>query len=124
MFKGNPAVIRCQLTLWEKHGLRRYYCNDWSRYLSPEDVYRYTREYDVDPTDRGHGIKVFFEEDGTLVISNCHDPVTGMLLEERMKGWYRWARDQYEMSNSNYPNVLDLIRPHMTEFRPGSTTAR
>ena len=118
-FKGNPAIIRGQLKMWEGNGYRRYYYNNWYRFFEPEELYEYQKKYNVSAEDPKLGIKVFFDDEGTLHINNCHDTEMKIVIEERMKGWYRWACRQNDMRHSGDYKILDLIEPYTTEFKPG-----
>ena len=119
MFKGNPSIIRTQLRIWDgPNGIQRYYYDNWTHYFRPDELNDYWSKYNVDPRDFKLGIRVYFDGDGTLHISNCHDPDMRMFLEEKMKGWYRWAVNRNN-DNHKAPCILDLIQPYTEEFKPG-----
>lgn len=120
MFKGNPAIIRTQLRIWDgPDGIQRYYYDNWTHYFQPDELNDYWAKYKVDPRDFKLGIKVYFDADGTLHISNCHDPDMKMFLEEKMKGWYQWAENRCMPNHSGEFRILDLIMPYTEEFKPG-----
>lgn len=119
VFKGNPAIIRSQLKMWEGNGYRRYYYDRWDHYFESGELYEYQKKYNVDPQDSKLGIKVFFDGEGCLHINNCHDPEMKLIIEEKMKGWYRWACKQNDYQHSGDYKILDLIEPYTTEFKPG-----
>lgn len=119
MFQGEPEIIRTKLQMWESNGLRRYYYNRWDHYFQNGELFEYQKRYGIDPLDREVGIKVFFDDKGVLHINNCHDPDMKVFLEEKMKGWYRWACNQYDMQHSGGYKIMDLIEPYITTIRPG-----
>lgn len=98
----------------------RWYYDKWGRFLSSEQVMDYRVRFGVDPADRESGIRVYFDGDGYLRIDNCRDPELKMFLENRIAGWYNWARDEYRMKQG-YPamNVLELINPYTRVLKPG-----
>lgn len=96
----------------------RWYYDGWGRFLSTEQILDYRMRFGVDPADRESGIKVYFDGDGYLRIDNCRDPDLKVFLENRMAGWYRWARDEYRMKQGAM-NVLELIDPYTRVLKPG-----
>ncbi len=76
--------------------------------------------YGVDPTDEGAGIRVFFDDMGYLHIDNCRCPDLELFLEDRMSGWYRWAREEYRRKQGcPSMNDLEMIEPHTKVLKDG-----
>lgn len=121
MMRAHPNVIGSVLRSWEgPNGLKRWYYNKWDRYLSPVQIMDYRARFGVDPADEESGIRVFFDDKGYLHIDNCRDPVLESFLEDRMIGWYRWARDEYRMRQGlPQMNILETIDPYTKELKPG-----
>ncbi len=121
MLRAHPNVIGAFLRSWEgPNGLTRWYYNKWERYLSPSQITEYRARYGVDPTDEDAGIRFFFDDKGYLHIDNCRCPDLRPFLEDRMSGWYRWAREEYRRKQG-YPamNVLEMIEPHTKVLKDG-----
>lgn len=117
--RGEIEVIRTKLSAWEGNGMVRFYYDNWDHYLTYEQLCDYEQEYRVDPKDFKLGIKVFFDGNGELHIQNCHDPDLKAFLEKKMNGWYHWAYDQFMKQFISDIRIDALIRPYVTEIKPG-----
>ncbi len=114
--KVDLTVIMDDLTPWYRDGRNYYFTDRWIRKF-PEDAEAY---YGFVP-DRRHRagddrIKVYYTQDGELVISNCRDPKLQNKIRTYMENWYGWKRKEYIRKKTfRYP-IPVLVRPHTTEL--------
>ena len=125
-FRAHSNVIGALLRSWEgPKGIMRWSYNNWECFLDSEQILDYRMRFGVDPTDGESGIRVYFDDWGYLHIDNCRDSDLKVFLENRMAGWYHWAREEYRR-RQGYPamNVLELIDPYTKVLKPGFYQAR
>lgn len=93
-----------------------YFTDRWIRKF-PEDAEAY---YGFVP-DRRHRagddrIKVYYTQDGEVVISNCQDPKLQNKIRVYMENWYGWKRKEHIRKKTfRYP-IPVLVRSHTTEL--------
>ena len=109
-------IIMDDLEPWYRAGKTYYFSNRWVRKF-PDDARAY---YGFLPTKYHRPtenlIKVYYTEDGELIISNCRDRELQNKIRKYMENWYQWKKKKHiRRMTFRYP-VAVLIRPYLTEL--------
>ena len=83
-------MIRTMLKRCGSQGEGRYYYGNWKRFLDEEDIELYRKSCGREPDGRA-GIRVYFDDEGYLIIQYCPVESIEAKIEKGMHGWYRWA---------------------------------
>ena len=116
MMPVDLEVIKDDLDPWCRSGKTYYFTDRWVRKF-PDDA----REYYGFIPDRRHragdaAIKVYYTEEGELIISNCRDKALQNKIRIYMDNWYKWKKEQYRKRKTfRYP-VAILVREYVSEL--------
>lgn len=109
-------IIKDDLNPWYCGGKTYYFTDRWIRKY-PDEAKAY---YGFIP-DRRHrlgdeAIKVYYTQDGELIISNCRDMVLQNKIRKYMENWYNWKKEQYiKRKTFRYP-VAVLVREYASDL--------
>ena len=116
--QAEPAVIRTMLKRWGSQGEGRYYYDNWKRFLDEDDIELYRKSCGREPDGRA-GIRVYFDDEGYLIIQYCPVESIEAKIEKGMHGWYRWAVKEARGMEYSPVNIGHLAIGYAEEIRPG-----